>query len=369
MKQELKWLNLYNLALFREGAIYDGFTRAEMPGSLSLEGDGGLAFFLSPVFDTREEGASFNRLVLDGQFENVRLEVIAAASDININFRNKTTQAIKEIMSGLRNINKIDTTDILLHDIKGRYVWVLLILSPKKDGFYGFKGMRLEFPKYSFIEYFPEIYQTMPNDFFERYISIFQSIFLDVEGKVDKIPIRLDYRSAPEEDVKELSEWLGIDNTRGLFNTSKLRKIIRDIDIYQGKKGTKEALICVIELLTGIRPTIIEHFQWAKKEFSACSEYEALYGDGSDCFCVILDLTRRDCPIPIPLKLNIRNSDLEYIVESYSPMGSQFRIMYLYPNSCINEHCYLDVNAAISRPEVLELDNDALTMGDHVIVG
>ncbi|MCL2400695.1 MAG: hypothetical protein FWC91_13245 [Defluviitaleaceae bacterium] len=373
MKQELKWVNFYNLALFREGADYDGFKKEEDIHGIKLcnenMGDVGGSFYLSPVFDTREKGSTFNRLVLEGQFESVRLEIIVAASDRKINLVKKSVEEIKAELTDISHISKIDTTDILLHDLKGRFIWVLLIFSPKKDGLYGLKGMRMEFPKYSFIEYFPEVYQEVPNDFFTRYISIFQSMFIDVEKEVDKIPLRLDYRSAPDDDVKELSTWLGIDNTRGLFNTEKLRKLIKDIDIYQGKRGTKEALVKITELLTGIRPTVVEHFQWEKDEYSDLSDYKELYGNGSYCFCVILDLTQRNCEIPMPIKMNIRNSDLEHIIENYCLMGTKFKVMYLYPSCCVNDHCYLDVNASLSMPEELVLDDEAITIGDHIIVG
>jgi len=311
---ELKYVNFYNSAL-KEGNTNGIWVEKR---NIIIEwNNNNVGFYLTPMFDTRTEGSTYNRLIIDGGrvtndldnesieqlgLEGIKMEVIAVTTNIdtvksitleNCKFEGGLTSdfdswlrqrndeelktIFKETNANFQQIYYVDAKDILLHNLQGRYIWVLVIFTAhiSPPPYYKLNGIRLEFPKHSFLDYFPEIYhpgKSEKDDFFTRYIAIFQSLFLDEERNVDNIPKRLDYNLASDSDVKNLAEWLGIDNSHGLFSIDDLRKIIRESELFQGRKGTMTALEAIFELLIGEKPKIKECFKCRKSE-SMCEEY------------------------------------------------------------------------------------------------
>ncbi|MDL2232081.1 phage tail protein [Ruminococcaceae bacterium OttesenSCG-928-L11] len=368
MKQEQKYINFFRHSLMR-GCIHGLEQARDM--TLSIPDTGGA--YLTPVFDTGDEAMTYHRLLVTGQFEELKLEVIVAASNTREVYIEDTPRRLEqyladptvavrskiEVMTHLPHIRHVNQTDILLHGLTGRYIWVLVAAWSAGGGHGVLEGLRLDFPWASFSEYLPEIYQGNP--FFERFLGVFQSLYLDEERKVDKVPMLLDYQSTPDDTVAYLASWLGIDNSGDIFTPEQLRYLIQNIDMFQGGKGTRHALELLIEIATGIQPRIVEYFQWYDEGMSArhMQLYQTLYGDSGNDFCVILNLEGRG--------LSVDKRDLERLIESYSAIGSRFRVVYLETCNNTDTHCYLDVNSALSIPEIASIDRTSI--GDHITVG
>lgn len=372
MKQPLKYVNFYKRSLaggVMRGMSLDGELRVALSDPLES------GYYITPMFDTMDPGSSYNRLVVDAESAGVKVEILVGATDYGSVFIDDKEVSLENYFAdgrvpyeekaaalrALSSVRAVNERDILLHELAGRYVWVMVAVFPMGEGSFVLNGLRLEFPKYSFTEYFPEIYQD--NVFFDKFIAVFQSMYLDVERRVDDIPRLLDYETTPEENVAYLADWLGIDNPGGVYTDGQLRKLIRDNDIYQGAKGTRAALEKIIEMTTGIRPRIVEYFQWSKltKNEPQRELMNHLYGGTSNDFCVILDLTGLDAPLPID------RESLEKIVESYSVIGTGHRIVFLRRCSHTDMHCYLDVNGCLSTPETASVDG--VMLGSHITVG
>ena len=88
-------------------------------------------------------------------------------------------------------VRKVNTDDFLLHELKGRYLWVLIRISGAAvDSHFCMEGFRVEFPWTSFSGYLPEIYQEAgQKSFFERYMAVFQSMYEDLEQQVDHLDV------------------------------------------------------------------------------------------------------------------------------------------------------------------------------------
>ena len=349
MKQPLKQVNFYKRALV-QGCV-QGF-KADDALSLHLENPAGGAWFAA--FDTQDEESTYNRLVVDGDFSGVKLEILAAVAPA------APTEKMAMLMT-LAHVREVNRPDILLHDLVGRWIFLCVAVVPQDGGNAVLRGVHLEFPRYSFTQYFPEIYQQ--DDFFRRYIAIFQSLYLDLEHRVEEIPLMLDYTCAPDEQVEALAAWLGIDTAGGIFGPEQMRILIKESALYQGGKGTRSALEGVVELACGVRPRIVEYFQWGKLPMSAARRrlYENLYGTDSNTFCVILDLTNRDTPLPV------NQAQLENLIRAYSPLGAQHKLVFLRPCSYTDNHCYLEVNSCLSTPEKAAVDG--VTLGGYFTVG
>ena len=189
MKKMKKSVNFYHLAL-HGGRLH----RMEFGEEDVLTGAGGGLFsYLAPVFDTEELDSTYHRLVLDGSFADCRYEILAAATNVDLReelFAPDTTPAMqKEILREHPHVRRVNTQDLLLHELTGRYLWVWIGgTGSMADSSFTIKGFRMEFPAGSFVEYLPEVHQESEDSFFYRYMAVLQSWYEDLERKLDRIP-------------------------------------------------------------------------------------------------------------------------------------------------------------------------------------
>ncbi|MFR9189644.1 MAG: phage tail protein [Anaerotruncus massiliensis (ex Togo et al. 2019)] len=279
----------------------------------------------------------------------MRLEVVVAAADTPdavVDDRDADLSELladpgvdparkRELLCALRHVRAVDCTDLLLHSLTGRYVWIYAGAYPAGECDWTLRGLRLEFPRVSFTGYFPEIYRQ--DDFFDRYIAVFQSLYLDLERRADELPHRLDYETVPDEGLLELADWLGLC-CDGLFTPAQLRTIISGLDLYQGMKGTRAALEAVLESY-GVPPRIVERFQWERIPPLARALYGRLYGGDSGSFCAAASLPG----FPEPGRL-------ERLIRLYSPIGTLHRLVFLNPCSRADDHVIWTGPACWPRP-------------------
>lgn len=373
MKQPLKYVNYYKRIL--EKGCAQGFCPDDEL-TLHLSEQNAPGCYLTPVFDTRDPETVYHRLVVDGTFTGGRLEVLCAAADdlaLPVDEAHPRLDAFladpavdseekAQAMRTLCHVQAVNAQDLLLHSLQGRYVWVMVRFWPAGPATARLAGLRLEFPKCSFTEYLPEIYQQ--DDFFDRYMALFQSLYLDQEKTIDQLPRQLDYENADDATVAQLAGWVGIENIGGVFTTDQLKELIRNSDLYQGGKGTRRALEQVLQLVTGQCPRIVEHFQWAQLGGLSPARQkllDRLYGAGDEDFCVILDRTQATAPLAVSAK------QLEELIGAYSVLGTRGRLVFLSRCSNTDTHCYLDVNSYLATPTQAAVDH--VQLGGYITVG
>lgn len=103
--------------------------------------------------------------------------------------------------------------DILLDDVTGRYLHVRLELVGGVDSSPEIGSFRAYCPKQTYLRYLPEIYQAPAQGerFLERYLSIFESEFVDIEEEIDRLARYFDPEGVPNEYLSWLSSWLAIE--------------------------------------------------------------------------------------------------------------------------------------------------------------
>lgn len=363
MVQAGKKVNFYRLALGR-GKMH----RMSLSEDDRLIGQGGGVFgYLAPVFDSADYQGTWHRLCLEGTFSNCKIEVMAAATDANLeDVLLDSGNGLSDWISILKDhgaIRKVNTDDFLLHSLEGRYLWVLLVVSGARiDSSFRIEGFSVEFPQSSFVQYLPEIYQEQGRDsFFERYMAVLQSLYEDLEKEVDKVPQYLDYETTPEENLPLFAQWTGRWNEDGIWSGEQLRYIIRHLSRIQNGRGTWAVMEQMIYLLTGKHAILAEHFKWKdwmKGQSTLLEDYDRLFGSGEDIFAVILDATRSEP--------EITEMQLEKRLEDYTPLGMRCKVIYLRKNSYMDTQCYLDKNSFLSIPRTATTEGFSLG-GDYVL--
>ena len=220
----------------------------------------------------------------------------------------------------------------------------------------------MEFPQSSFVEYLPEIYQQEGRDsFFERYMTVFQSLYEDLEREVDKVPFYLDYETTPDKNLPLFAEWTGRWHSGKKWTPEQMRYLIMNLQKIQSGRGTRSVMEQMIRLLTGKEPVIMEHFQWKdwmNGKSSLMEEYRKLYGNDEDTFVVMIDGSEEE--------LGFSERELESRLEDYTPLGMKCRVVCLKKKSCMDGQSYLDKNSCLSVPEVPKTDGLVLG-GDYIL--
>lgn len=367
MKSRPKYVH-YVGAYLKKGQ-YEGM---KLNKDYSLTGNGGGSYlYIAPMFDSGEEENTWQSLRLEGTFHDCKLEVVAAASeqdyrevlaDSQISLKEK-----EEMIRSMRGVRKVNTTDILLTGLEGRYLYLFFKVSGQMECDFRIRMAVVEFPKNSFLEYFPEVYQVK-DDFFERYISIFQSMYLDVERRIDQLPMRLDYEKAEYKDLLQLAEWIGMDEVivqeavrEG--DLSRLRRLIAHANEIQSGKGTKKALKLVLQILYSENIQILEYFKWYEYLENRPEElmlYQKLYGQDSSSLTILIEENEGE-----EFSEAVRKS-IHKVVSRMLPIGMDCNLILLRRSCHMDTHCYLDCNSELAS--LAAANTDGMELYGNVIL-
>lgn len=365
MKQKQKKINYCRLSL--HGGVLD---RMELTKEDRLTGAGGGSFsYLAPVFDTADIESTFHRFLLKGEFRECKFEVIAAATDTDISdsiFREGILpQEQKEVLKQLKHVRAVNKKDFLLHELTGRYLWIYLgVSASSRDSTFTIEGFQVEFPKSSFLEYFPEVYQTSQDTFFYRYMAALQTLYVELEEKVERLPVALDYETTDIENLPMFAEWVGVNQGEYPYEPTQLRYMIAHLGELQTGKGTKRVLMQMLSMITKRPVRIVEYFKWKDwmKESKELTEiFQRLYGADESVFSVIIDYTGESADESIDGQM------LMGLIEEYMPLGMRCNLVYLNESCHMDTHCYLDINSRLSTP--VNADTSGFMLGGNYVLG
>ncbi|WP_054741096.1 phage tail protein [Cellulosilyticum ruminicola] len=364
--QEMKYFNT-SPHLLKEG-ISHSFLNSEI-GTLNLQKAKQRGYYFLKAIDSEIEGMTWNRLKISDLAEGeVLREIYILATDSPFGelagemvdyeeVLQSTTREPKEKISflvseGAKVYN--NHQDILLHHFEGRYLWVAISCYTLAEKEYILQGLEVEYPMQTFVDYLPEIYAE-GGEFLRRYMGIFQSLYLDIEREIDQLPKYLDADTAPERFLNELGKWVGLDNSKGIFNINQMRTIIPKATLLNSGKGTKRTLEQMIRLYTGIKPVIVEYFEWSNliKDERIRKIYKKLYGSTSSHFTVILEVGESNTPI--------NQEKLQILIDQYKPAMTQAHLVILQKAQRSDWHSYLGVNSYLADYKTAKLDGMQLT--------
>jgi len=258
----------------------------------------------------------------------------------------------KDFSTKLQIFDQLDITvlenpsNVPLFNLEGRYLWLCIegINYSSKD-LIKIKEIKVEFPKISFVEYLPELYQNLPNDsFMLRFISIFQSIYLEVEEIIDNIPSNFEPFCANKEFISWICDWFSIEET--MWSDNELKFFICDaIKIFK-KKGTRQSVFNIINKYIKCDPIIIEKFSISDNKFYKKEKkiVDKLFGDNNFVFTIILHESY--------IENEIKYAGILKLIRSIVPISAICNLVTLTNNIFLDNHCYVGVNSCISNSYV-----------------
>lgn len=239
------------------------------------------------------------------------------------------------------------TEDILLHEVKGRYLWFILKADFKRGHRFYIKRIRVSFPGRSWISYLPEVYGTEgENGFLKRFLAVFQTLYEELNLEIEKVPYLIDVESAGSFFLNRLAEWMGIGNAY-MWSEEQLRVLLKNALKWYRIRGTREAVKIFARLYVNNGMVyVVENFElmnYRNKE-----ELERLYGNDPFGFSVIV---REDELLSMG-----QYRTLMKIIEEAAPAHMQPNLIVLKPYIFLSRHSYMGINSVLGEYREMSLN-------------
>lgn len=142
-----------------------------------------------------------------------------------------------------------DPADALLDDAEGRYLGLELELVGTDATSPRVSSVRAYLPRQSYLRHLPAIYDTEREDrsFLERYLSVFESMFVDVEAGIESVPEVLDPGGVPPEFVGWLGSWLASETDSAWPTAARREFLARASELYR-LRGTPAGLVETVRI-------------------------------------------------------------------------------------------------------------------------
>lgn len=282
-----------------------------------------------------------------------------ALKDFSLNFM--------EIEMYFKNLWKeeiINPKEALFQKAKGRYLLIRIELIGREKLTPQIKNIKVYYNRNSYLKYLPALYQnSMESDeFLERYLSIFEAFYMDIEEKIDFISNYFDIDKTNSVFLKWLCEWVGMEDYQD-WEDYKIRKLLKNASFLHRKRGTKICIEKFLEIYLGVKPIIIENFQLQnldKENFELKKIIENLYGSNPFAYTVLINL-ERDLTVE---ELECVNK----ILKNTSPVYCEYNVIVLKPWIFLDQQSYLGINSVVSGYLPLKLDDKAILPYNAVLV-
>jgi phage tail-like protein len=215
--------------------------------------------YLTKTLDSAIDGCQWHRLILESVLrENTRIELAFFASDEEMALPGQSGEWSRAF---------VNPTDLLISEARGRYIRfkIELFSDDLRKSSPSIASLKAEFPHRSYLRYLPALYQEdeSSRDFLDRFLSIFESFFSDLEGEILAASRYLDAEGTGDQFLSWLSQWLALGSHEN-WPPAKVRALIQKAPRLYKLRGTRKGIEEMILLYADRRPFIVEQFLAAK---------------------------------------------------------------------------------------------------------
>ena len=359
MREKLKYFILNKAYDYNRGILENMVVRN---GDLCFEsrGKAGVGRFLTRIFDSGEREMSWHRLVINSEGcpdEDLKVTVYACDREMIRTEDGETTifdvfgddsLSLESKLGAFEPMVRKQASgvsDILLHEVSGRYLWLLVEMYSPNDTSARINNIIIYLPAESWIDRLPQIYRRSDRQghFLERYLGIFQTFYEELDKEIADISNCFDPECAESVFLEMLSGWLNIRDA-SIWSEEQLRILLLNAVRLYRMRGTKEGLSELLELYLGEKPFIIEGFAVRQQTESPNERaLSAMYGS-SPYTVTVLVKPGHDLEIIRRLAMEMLPSSLELKLAELDPLLS------------LDNYAYLGVNSSLGsyRPAVLD---------------
>jgi phage tail-like protein len=280
-----------DLVFDRQGnpIVANGSQVTQMTANFIYEPEG---TFVSDALDSRIYRCPWHRVVMhDAIATGTRISVETLTAE-----ESKTSAELLGLPDERWTPSAVNSTvgngdwDCLVQSPPGRYLWLRLRFF--SDGQFSpcIDRLRIYYPRSSSLKYLPAVYsQDEPGRrFLDQFLSIFDTMWDTVGGKLTRIASFFDPMATPAtakspadtDFLTWLASWMGMTLDRHWPEDRRRRLLKYAWKLYK-LRGTPEGLKLHIELYTGIKPQVLEHFRlrrWLYAGYARVGDQTALWG-------------------------------------------------------------------------------------------
>lgn len=240
------------------------------------------------------------------------------------------------------SIRQVGASDILLYGQRGRYLWLCVELIG--TGSACLRDLRVYAPGDNFFQTFPEVYRRN-GEFMHRYLSVFSSLYNDLQEEIDSLPALFDPDTAPVDLLPVFADWLGLEIEGGFLSDRQCRQLIRSSFRLLSRKGTRAAIEEIVHLLVEEPVYILERVgpEGSREQ------------NGEEPFAFTVLISRRSD--------EQLHAKLLYLIDQFRPIRTRVSIVFLGDCVGMDYHCYLDVNASLVQSSGGRLNGGAALNG------
>lgn len=333
--------------------------------------------FLTPAFDSLEDGTRWHKVVVDADLPSdcqVSIQYVASdapmlpvagqlvvVDDVRLEDMMHASGRYAALQFSFSH-HSIVAKDALI-DATGRYLWLLVRITGSRSASPLVRRLRVYYPRASYLDFLPSIYQEdgVSKDFLERFLALFNTLSSSLDEQIDIVSHLFDVDTAPAEMLAWLTQWLGFtpDET---WTDDQLRDMIRALPELNRLRGTRTGIERIIRLYTGQMPMIVEYPQYAslmaKKDLRELMS--RLYGGHSNSFAVL---------VSADVAPDARHRYvLSKLIERQKPAFTEAKLVILSPFIYIDMHTYLGINTYLSEAKSLHLDGRTVLPHDTIII-
>jgi phage tail-like protein len=240
--------------------------------------------------------------------------------------------------------------DFLLN-AQGRYLFLRVEMFGLEGRPPSLTHMRVYFSVPSLLQYLPEVYGLHPEsaDFLNRYLSIFQSLWLDMEEQINQTPCLFDPDVAPYPFLIWISSWIDVRYPQ-FWKEGRLRLLLKKIPLLYKIKGTRRGIGEIVELYTGEPCYIVEPHE-IQAIMASLPDTSHLYTMNPFVFTVLVNEAR--------LPGEKERYELKRLIDDFKPAHTEAQLVILRPHIHLGSHSYLGVNSCLTQPGPFKLDGSA----------
>lgn len=316
--------------------------------------------FFSRIFDSGEDGTVWHRFTMEGERQGdssvqlsfyctdqtdlmtpegkQKIGMIVSSSEFSLEEK-------KERLKPILRKTCLFSEDLLLHELKGRYLLLLIELYPQGRQKPEIGPICIYFPKETWMKYLPAVYgkDKTGASFTERYLGIFQSFYDDMDQAIRRSARLMSLEDASTEWLQEVAEWLQIRDVY-IWPEEKLRRLLKMAVSLFRRSGTVGGMLEFIRLFTGETPLLVECGLLDGEDERSAS----LYGNDPNQFILMI----RECYLTSVSDYRAMQS----IVEKMKPANMEVRIVALRPFLFLGQYSYLGINSQIGKYQPFRLD-------------
>jgi phage tail-like protein len=228
----------------------------------------------SRVFDGREPGCVWHRLLIDGCVpRSTTLEVWSRAADDaaelagdRVAWQREPDPVLRKDGSELPFARSLSarpasdtngTFELLFQRARGRHLQLRLRLTGDGTSTPELRALRAYYPRFSYLEqYLPAIYREEPESasFVERLLALFEGFYTSIEDRIGAAQLLLDVQSAPDDGLDWLASFFGValDPT---WDAARRRLFLRHASELFRARGTVRGLLMGLELAVARCPS------------------------------------------------------------------------------------------------------------------